>query len=167
MADGDTNDDFTWTPPGAEPAPQQPVPPSLQVVSQYTKDLSFENPGAGGPLTRPQISISADISVRRAAQIGHFEVTLKLRVTATDDTRTLFLLELAYCGVFLLQNIGEAEVQPVLLVECPRILFPFARRIVADVVRDGGLPPFMMEPIDFAALYRRRLADGSLNNAIV
>lgn len=167
MAEGDTNEDFTWTPPSAEPAPQQASQPSLQVVSQFTKDLSFENPGAGNPMTRPQISISADISVRRAAQVGHFEVILKLRVTATDDGRTLFLLELAYAGIFLLQNVSESEVQPVLLVECPRILFPFARRIVADVVRDGGLPPFMMEPIDFAALYRRRLAEGSLGNAIV
>lgn len=166
MAESDETEDFTWTPPGAEPAaaPQQATGPGMQVLSQYVKDMSFENPGAGTPMQRPQISLTADIQVRRAAEIGHFEVILKLRITAQDEGRTLFLLELAYGGVFLLTNIPEADVQPVLLIECPRMLFPFARRIVADVVRDGGLPPFLMEPLDFAALYRRKMAEGGIQN---
>jgi len=165
MADND--EDFTWAPPGTEATPPSATPASMQVLAQYTKDLSFENPGAGTQMTRPQISISADIQIRRAAQIGHFEVILKLRVTATDEGKTLFLLELAYGGLFLLQNIPENDVQPILLIECPRMLFPFARRVVSDVIRDGGLPPFMMEPIDFAALYRRKLAEGGFQNGSV
>jgi preprotein translocase subunit SecB len=84
---------------------------------------------------------------------------LKLRVNANDEQRPMFLLELAYGGMFVLSNVPEDSIQPILLIECPRLLFPFARRIVADVVRDGGLPPLMIEPIDFVALYRSKMAE--------
>jgi len=134
-----------------------PLVPNFQVVGQYIKDLSFENPGAPAGLTeRPQIDFGVDVQARRGDD-QHFEVELKLRVHAKSDTRQLFLLELAYAGLFRLQNIPEDAMQPVLLIQAPHMLFPFARRIVADVVRDGGMPPLMIEPIDFVALYQAKM----------
>lgn len=132
--------------------------PRVQVVGQYVKDLSFENPGVtGGQTSRPQIELNVDLQVRQLEQ-EHFEVELKLRVNAKSEERALFLLELVYAGLFQLHHIPDDVRQQVLLIEAPHILFPFARRIVADVVRDGGMPPLMVEPIDFAALYRAKLA---------
>jgi preprotein translocase subunit SecB len=134
-----------------------PLVPNFQVVGQYIKDLSFENPGAPAGLTeRPQIDFGVDVQARRGDD-QHYEVELKLRVHAKSDTRQLFLLELAYAGLFRLQNIPEDAVQPVLLIQAPHMLFPFARRIVADVVRDGGMPPLMIEPIDFVALFQAKI----------
>jgi preprotein translocase subunit SecB len=133
--------------------------PRVQVVGQYIKDLSFENPGViGGQQARPQIELNVDLQVRQLEQ-EHFEVELKLRVNAKSEEKALFLLELVYGGLFQLHNIPDEVRQQVLLIEAPHILFPFARRIVADVVRDGGMPPLMIEPIDFAALYRAKLAE--------
>jgi preprotein translocase subunit SecB len=143
----------------ASGAPGPDAGPSLQVLAQYVRDLSFENPGIGQPVQQPRIDLNVDLQARRA-EGGQYEVTLKLRVNAAQDTRTLFLLELAYAGAFILRGVPEESIQPVLLIECPRILFPFARRIVADVVRDGGMPPLMIEPIDFAALYRAKMLEG-------
>ena len=131
----------------------------VQVMGQYVKDLSFENPGAPGNAmnTRPQIDLGVDLQAKRLDQ-ERYEVELKLRVTAKAEDKTLFLLELSYAGLFGIQNAPEEVVQQFLLIEGPHILFPFARRIVADVIRDGGMPPLMIEPIDFAALYRARQA---------
>jgi len=138
-----------------------PALPAFQVVGQYIKDLSFENPGAPSGLTeRPQIDFGVDVQARRGDD-QHFEVELKLRVHAKSDTRQLFLLELAYAGLFRLQNIPEDAMQPVLLIQAPHMLFPFARRIVADVVRDGGMPPLMIEPIDFVALYQAKMSQAA------
>ena len=132
--------------------------PRVQVIGQYIKDLSFENPGViGSQNTRPQIELNVDLQARQLEQ-EHFEVELKLRVSAKAEDRALFLLELVYGGLFQLHNIPDEVRQQVLLIEAPHILFPFARRIVADVVRDGGMPPLMIEPIDFAALYRAKAA---------
>jgi preprotein translocase subunit SecB len=89
----------------------------------------------------------------------HYEVVLKLRVSATADEKTVFLMELAYAGLFLIVNIPEDVIQRVLLIDCPTLIFPFARRIVADTIRDGALPPLMIDPIDFAALYRAKAAE--------
>jgi preprotein translocase subunit SecB len=128
----------------------------VQVIGQYVKDLSFENPSAPGNLTsRPQIELNVDLQARQLEQ-DHFEVELKLRVSATCEDKPAFLLELVYAGLFHLQNIPEEIRGQVLLIEGPHILFPFARRIVADMVRDGGMPPLMIEPIDFAGLYRAK-----------
>lgn len=129
----------------------------VQVLGQYVKDLSFENPGAPGnnPNVRPQIDLGVDLQAKRLDQ-ERYEVELKLRVTAKAEDKALFLLELVYAGMFGIQNAPEEIVQQFLLIEGPHILFPFARRIVADVIRDGGMPPLMIEPIDFAALYRAR-----------
>ena len=145
--------------PAANPQAGQAVEPTLQLIGQYIKDLSFENPGLGMQVQRPQIDLSVDLQARRANENNQFEVMLKLRVTASDEQRPMFLLELAYGGMFVLTNVPEDSIQPILLIECPRLLFPFARRIVADVVRDGGLPPLMIEPIDFVALYRSKMAE--------
>ena len=137
-------------------------PPRVQVVAQYVKDLSFENPGMPGNGlggAQPNIELNVDLQAR---QLGpeHFEVELKLRVTAKAEDKPIFLLELVYAGVFMLHNVPEDIRQPMLLIEGPHIIFPFARRIVADVIRDGGMPPLMIEPIDFASLYRARMAEG-------
>ena len=138
-----------------------PSVPNFQVVGQYIKDLSFENPGAPTGLTqRPQIEFGIDVQARRGDD-QHFEVELKLRVHAKGEDRQLFLLELAYAGLFRLQNIPEEAMQPMLLIQAPHMLFPFARRIIADVVRDGGMPPLMIEPIDFVALYQAKLGQAA------
>jgi preprotein translocase subunit SecB len=145
-------------------APQgQPALPNLQVVAQFIKDLSFENPGAAVNLTdRPQIELGVDLNASRLAEKDMFEVELKIRVDAKADGRALFLLEVAYAGVFRLTNVPDiATQQMILLIQAPHRLFPFLRRIVADVVRDGGMPPLMIEPIDFLALYQARVAQGA------
>jgi preprotein translocase subunit SecB len=133
--------------------------PRLQVVGQYVKDLSFENPGMpSSPGGRPQIDLSVDLQARQM-DAETYEVELKLRVSAQSEGRTLFLLELVYGGMFQLTNVPDEMRQPILLIEAPHIIFPFARRIVADVVRDGGMPPLLIEPIDFAALYRAKAGE--------
>ena len=138
----------------------------IQVVGQYVKDLSFENPGAG--LTdikaRPQIDLGVDLQAGRV-EGDRYEVELKLRVSAKAEDRPIFLLELVYCGVFNIQNVPEELLQQVLLIEGPHLLFPFARRVVADVIRDGGMPPLMIEPIDFQQLYAAKAAETAMQRA--
>ena len=151
------------------PAGGQPAQP-LTVNLQFIKDLSFEVPGA--PLiystlkAPPRVDINLDVQARRL-QEGQsvFEVTLAIRAEATEPNPAanggaagprVFLAELAYSGVFTLQGIPDNTVEPVLLVECPRILFPFARSILSDVTRDGGFPPVLLQPIDFLALWQSR-----------
>ncbi|MEJ1967868.1 MAG: protein-export chaperone SecB [Rhizomicrobium sp.] len=133
--------------------------PRVQVVTQYVKDLSFENPGAPSQLTqRPQIELGVDLSAKRLDG-PLFEVEMKLRVNAkTPDDKPAFLVELSYAGLFQITNVPEEVLQQVLLIEGPHLLFPFARRVISDVVRDGGMPPLMIEPIDFNGLYRARAA---------
>ena len=139
--------------------------PRVQVVGQYIKDLSFENPGAPGALTqRPQVDFGVDLSAR-PLDGTHYEVELKMRANASLEGKPVFLLELVYAGLFRLENMPEEIVQQILLIEAPHILFPFARRIIADVVRDGGMPPMMIEPIDFAALYRTKMAENQVRQA--
>ena len=141
----------------------QPAMPNLAVVAQYIKDLSFENPGATANITdRPQIELAVDLNATRLADQDMFEVELKIRVDAKSNGKALFLLEVAYAGVFRLTNVPDAGTQQmILLIQAPHMLFPFVRRIVADVVRDGGMPPLMIEPIDFLALYQARVAQGA------
>jgi preprotein translocase subunit SecB len=133
-----------------------PQAPRVQVVAQFVRDLSFENPGAPGNAPgRPQIDFGVDLQAKRL-EGEHYEVELKLRVSAKVEEKPMFLLELVYAGLFLIQNVPEDVIQRVLLMDGPQLLFPFARRIVADAVRDGGMPPLMIEPIDFAGLYRAK-----------
>ena len=127
----------------------------VQVIGQYVKDLSFENPGAPILTVRPQIDLGVDLQARRLDP-ERYEVELKLRVSAKSDDKPVFLLELVYGGLFFITRCPEELLQAILLIEGPHMLFPFARRIVADVIRDGGMPPLMIEPIDFAALYRAK-----------
>jgi preprotein translocase subunit SecB len=143
---------------GAGAAQGDGQPPSIQIAAQYIKDLSFENPSMGINVRQPQIEFSVDMQARRMQENGPYEVVMKLRVSANQDDKTIFLLEMAYGGIFILERVPEEAVQPILLIECPRMMFPFVRRIIADLVSDGGLPPLMIEPIDFAQLYRNRLA---------
>ena len=139
----------------------------IQILGQYVKDLSFENPGApNNPAGRPQIDLGVDLQARRMDGDRH-EVELKLRVSAKSEDRPLFLLELLYAGLFVIQNAPEQIVQQFLLIEAPHILFPFARRVVADVIRDGGMPPLMIEPIDFASLYRAKQAGAQQGGQMV
>ena len=146
------------TPQGAA-AGNQSGPPRLTIQSQYIKDLSFENPNAPRShdpnAGRPEISVRIDVRVQ-PLDTERYEVTLHLNVEAKVGETPTFMVELSYAGLFGLLNIPDDTRQPILLIECPRMLFPFARRIVADATRDGGFPPLMIDPIDFAALYRRR-----------
>jgi preprotein translocase subunit SecB len=144
---------------GAAPDASQQQMPSIQVAAQYIKDLSFENPSMGLNIQRPQIDFTVDLQARRMQDNGPYEVVIKMRVTAQQEERTLFLLEIAYGGIFVLDKVPEEMLQPFLLIECPRLLFPYMRRIVSDIVSDGGLPPLMIEPIDFAALYRTKMME--------
>lgn len=136
--------------------------PQLRVLTQYVKDLSFENPNAPrmlGPLNdQPQIGVRVDVNVQRLAEVD-FEVTLSVSIDAKSNEDVMFLVELQYCGLFRLTNIPADSLEPMLLIECPRQIFPFARRIVADVTRDGGFPPLMIDPIDFVGLYQQRRAE--------
>ncbi len=150
------------TPPAGTNPPEQAEAPRLMIQTQFIKDLSFENPRAPHSLEpsqqRPEIGVRVDVRGEALAE-HRYEVVLNLNVEAKIGDDAIFVLELSYGGIFVLMNIPKESLQPLLLVECPRLLFPFARRIVADATRDGGFPPLMIDPIDFVALYRRRQQD--------
>ena len=134
--------------------------PQVGVISQYVKDLSFENPSAPAVYQwqgQPNIDVQFNIG---AGQVGNdlHEVALRIEVTATASEGTAFKVDVLYAGLFAIRNLPDEQLQPFLLAEAPRILFPFARRLIADQVRDGGFPPLMLDPIDFAALYMQRAA---------
>lgn len=133
--------------------------PAVGLISQYVKDLSFENPNAPAiyqSQAQPKIDVQFNIGAEQVGEDVH-EVLLKIEVRAEAEDRVAFQVELAYCGLFGLRNIPAEQLQPFLLAEAPRILFPFARRVLADAVRDGGFPPLMLEPIDFTGLYMSQL----------
>jgi preprotein translocase subunit SecB len=135
--------------------------PHIGVLAQYMKDFSFENPNAPRSMapTGQQPSINIQVNVDAAPMSGSdFEVTLRLEGKAELQGTLLFGFELAFGGVFRIQNVPAESLQPVVLIECPRLLFPFAREIVATAVRNGGFPPLLLDPIDFVGLYRQRLA---------
>ncbi|MGF1563375.1 MAG: protein-export chaperone SecB [Geminicoccaceae bacterium] len=142
--------------------------PRLSILQQYVKDLSFENPRA--PLTfqagqaRPEIQVHVDVSVRDMTN-DRYEISLKIDAEAKVDGNRAFFNQLDYCGIFVVSDLPENTLQPVLLIECPRLLFPFARRIIADCTRDGGFPPLMLDPVDFVSLYRRRLEQAKASQA--
>ena len=138
---------------------QQALPPLL-VNLQYIKDLSFEVPNAPAifvdmQTVQPEIGVKVNIHANPIAG-NSFEVSLQLNIDAKFGDKTAFLLELVYGGVFTL-NVPPDHIQPMLLIECPRLLFPFARNIVSDTTRDGGFPPMLLQPIDFVSLFRARL----------
>jgi preprotein translocase subunit SecB len=135
--------------------------PQVRIVAQYIKDLSFENPNAprsfqpqaeGGP----KIEVGVNVNARKAND-ELFEVELKMNANATGEIGTLFAIELLYAGLFALKNVPDEALEPFLVVEAPRLIFPFARRIIADASRDGGFAPLMLDPIDFASMYFARM----------
>lgn len=142
--------------------------PQIGLLAQYVKDLSFENPNAPGVYSwtdQPQIDIQFNISNQKAAD-DVFEVALRITAKATTDQGTSFAAELVYAGLFGLRNIPEQQLQAFLLAEAPRLLFPFARRVLADAVQDGGFPPLLLDPIDFGAMYLQQQAQaGAMANA--
>lgn len=155
--------DIPVTPPAAAPA--APVAPKItqRVVAQYIRDMSFENVLAQKGLqgeVQPEIAVQVNLDARKRGAENQYEVITKLSITSKSKTagETLFLLELEYAGVFQIDGVPDDQMHPYLLIECPRITFPFVRRIVSDVTRDGGFPPLNLETIDFLALYRNELA---------
>ena len=133
-------------------------PPQVSINAQYVKDLSFENPNAPQSLMQqeghPQIQVNVDVQARPVAE-NVYETALRINAAAKRGENSVFMVELIYAGIFTLHNIPKENHELVCLVECPRLIFPFARRVVSDAVRDGGFPPLFLEPIDFADLYRR------------
>jgi len=135
--------------------------PMLQILAQYTKDASFENPNAPDSLrtglTAPSINIGIEIG-RQMFDDDTVEVTLILKADANRDDKAVFIAELEYAGLFAFANVNVDEIQPMILIECPRLLFPFARQIMAEMTQNGGYPPIMLEPPDFAAMFRDEMA---------
>ena len=144
--------------------------PMLSILAQYTKDQSFENPNAPDSLrpglAAPEIQIGIEIG-RQMLEGDNVEVTLMLKAEARRGDQTAFIAELEYSGLFAFKGVGVEEIQPLILIECPRLLFPFARQIMAEMTQNGGYPPIMLEPPDFAAMFRdemmRRSAEQPTN----
>jgi preprotein translocase subunit SecB len=146
---------------------QADTAPSLNALAQYAKDFSFENPNAPRSLQPqqqgPQISLQVNVNAKQLAQ-EDFEVDLILNGDAKVNEEVLFAFELTYAGVFRVKNIPQEQLHPVVMIECPRLLFPFARQIVAEAVRNGGFPPLYIDPIDFVSLYQQRMAQTQAEN---
>ncbi|MBI1360637.1 MAG: protein-export chaperone SecB [Alphaproteobacteria bacterium] len=143
-----------------QPEEQAASAPVIRVLAQFTKDLSFENPGVFSGQEgqgAPEIELGIDVRVEPGPPDQNiFGVDLKLNAKAKREEAVVFIIELVYSGVFQLQNATQADAEPMLLIECPRLLFPFARRIVAEITREGGHPPLLIDPIDFVGLYRQQ-----------
>ena len=148
-------------PTNGAPPQDQAAQPGIRILAQYIKDLSFENPHApeslraGGPA--PQIELGVELNAT-GRDGGVFEVDLKLTAAAKRETETVFQIELIYSGLFQIVGVDPEDMEQVLMIECPRYLFPFARRMIADLSAEGGFPPLMLEPMDFAAIYLARQA---------
>lgn len=135
----------------------------MSVLAQYVRDMSFENMVAQKGLTggdvQPDIQVAVSLDARKRAQDHQFDIVTKFKVTSKNKVNgdTLFLMELDYGGIFHVEGVPEDQLHPFLLIECPRLLFPFVRRIISDVTRDGGFPPLNIDTVDFLALYRTEL----------
>ena len=140
-----------------ENAPAGEPVPKISVRTQYIKDFSFENPAAPKSLSAtagaPKIQVNVDVEAKPLGQ-DHYEVALRINANGTRDEGAIFVVELVYAGLFALENFPKDRLEGMCLVECPRILFPFARRVIADTTREGGFPPLLLDPIDFGRLYR-------------
>ena len=160
----------------AQPTP--PAQPTMNVLAQYIRDMSFENilaqKGVGGEVA-PDVQVQVNLDAKKRGAEGQYELVIKLRIDSkSKQTRDqLFLLEIEYGGIFQIAGVPEDQLHPYLLIECPRMLFPFLRRIVSDITRDGGFPPLNLETIDFLSLYkdeierRRAQAEKESSNAPV
>jgi preprotein translocase subunit SecB len=144
----------------AQPQGQpQDMQPQLSVVAQYIKDLSFENPNAPqslNPGQQPQIGIQINVAAKPTSDTD-FEVELSLNGKAEITGSMLFSFELLFAGIFRVRNVPQENIQPLVMIECPRLLFPFAREIIANCTRNGGFPPLLLDPVDFVGLYRQKL----------
>ena len=141
--------------------------PHIAVNAQYIKDFSFENPGAPGSLATmdksPQIDLALDLNVQKLPEENYYEVEISISAKALSKQKTLFVVDLKYAGVFNLINIPEEQIQMLLAVHCPSIIFPYARKIIADATQDGGFQPLMIDPVDFGVLYSKKMMqDGEL-----
>ncbi len=136
----------------------------MQVLAQFIKDMSFENLVAQKGLStadvQPDINVGVSLDARKRAQENHYEVTTKFKISNKNKANgeMLFLMEVEYGGVFLIEHVPEEQLHPFLMIECPRMLFPYIRRIISDVTRDGGFPPLNVDTVDFLALYRQEVA---------
>jgi preprotein translocase subunit SecB len=161
MAD-ETNGKPAGNGPAAAPAaqPQPQAQPRLQILTQFIRDLSFENIAAQKGAAadgKPEIKVQVNLDAQKRAD-DQYEVALKLKIDSRVGETAIFLMELDYAGRFVIQNVPAEQLHPLLMIECPRLIFPFVRRIVSDVTRDGGFPPINLDTIDFLALYRQELA---------
>ncbi len=135
----------------------------MKVLGQFVRDLSFENvmaqKGASGEV-QPDVQVQVNLDAKKRPTDNQYEVAIKLQITSKTKSSgdTLFVMEIDYVGIFLIQGVPDAQLHPFLLIECPRMTFPFLRRIVSDVTRDGGYPPLNLETIDFVQLYRQEVA---------
>ncbi len=147
---------------GAPELGQATAEPGIRILAQFVRDLSFENPRAPDSLragaAQPQIDLGVEMNAR-GRDDGFFEVELKLSARANREDGPMFVVELLYGGIFQITGVAPEDMEPVLLIECPRYLFPFARRIIAEVTSEGGFPPFLLDPIDFAGVYAQRKAE--------
>jgi preprotein translocase subunit SecB len=153
----------------AENETAQPKQPQMRVLGQFIRDMSFENIMAqkGAPAdVQPDVQVQVNLDAKKRAGDSQYETAIKLNITskAKDGDATLFVLEIDYVGIFQVENVPEEQMHPYLLIECPRMIFPFLRRIVSDVTRDGGFPPLNLENIDFLALYRNEVARRQAEN---
>ncbi len=139
--------------------------PGIRILAQYIRDLSFESPHAPESLrggeTAPQIDLGVELNAK-GREDGLFEIELKLTARATRENAAVFHIELVYAGLFQIGGVPAEDMESVLMIECPRYLFPFARRIIADLSAEGGFPPFMLEPLDFAGIYAARRAQAAV-----
>lgn len=160
MSDASANGD---APEGAAPAAAAQLP-KMQILGQFIRDLSFENAAVQNGVVaqgQPDIQVQVALDARKRTTENQYDVIMKLKVdskTKDDEPKSIFLIELEYGGVFLIENIAEQQLHPFLMIECPRMIFPFVRRIISDVTRDGGYPPLNLDQIDFVALYRQQIA---------
>lgn len=158
----DTNGGSTPVQPEGQAA--QPTLPKMQVLGQFVRDMSFENIAAQKAVNaqvQPDIQVQVALDARKREAEDQYDVIMKLKIeskTRDATPQSIFLMELEYGGIFKVENIANEQLHPFLLIECPRMLFPFVRRIVSDVTRDGGYPPLNLDTIDFLALYRQQLA---------
>ena len=141
----------------------QPPQPQMRVLGQFIRDMSFENimaqKGGAGDI-QPDVQVQVNLDAKKRSADNQFESSIKLNVTSKDKggDATLFVLEVDYVGIFHIENIPDEQIHPFLLIECPRMIFPFLRRVVSDITRDGGFPPLNLENIDFVQLYRTEIA---------
>jgi len=140
----------------------QPTQPTMSVLAQYIRDMSFENilaqKGVGGEVA-PDVQVQVNLDAKKRGTEGQYELVIKLRIDSKskESKDQLFLLEIEYGGIFQVSGVPEDQLHPYLLIECPRMLFPFLRRIVSDITRDGGFPPLNLETIDFLSLYKNEI----------